>query len=272
MSFYHLKSDTRYLYHYTKSVTLAERILHSQTLRIGPIVATNDPRETKDWIFGLGARNGFGATTDDEFTSIEQESTSIAKNCCKVICFAQDAPGAGGMGVDGIYLRGFCKPRMWAQYADNHTGACLVFDRMKLAHAVRTSISTASTLFQGEVTYANRSRAPNLQTSPFVLDFDEIKRSGIERTVRSHIARFWRELFFEKLLDWRDEHEYRWVLWETDRTEHVFAYADALDAVLLGPGFPGHLHATISKYRRDLGFELASLNWKNGVPEVRPEV
>ncbi|WP_458179926.1 DUF2971 domain-containing protein [Bradyrhizobium sp. 14AA] len=40
------------------------------------------------------------------------------------------------MGVNHIWSRGFCRPRMWQQYGDNYRGVCMVYDRQALDDAI----------------------------------------------------------------------------------------------------------------------------------------
>jgi Protein of unknown function (DUF2971) len=270
MPFYQLKYANDYLYHYTRAGTLLSKILPSRRLRMGAMTTTNDPRESKDWMFGFGTDATFDGVTGKQFSELEKEATTIAKNNCKVVCFTRDGPGGVGFEIDGIYDRGFCKPRMWAQYADNHTGVCLIFDLAKLRETVRASVPDTSVLYEGDVHYRNRSRAPSLADNPFILNFDAIRRSGLEVTVRDHVRHYWRELFFEKLRDWGDEKEYRWVLWDTQHDQHLFDFKDSLVAILLGPSFAASDKPAVGDFQKDLGFEVGVLNWKNGVPEVLP--
>ncbi|WP_411800844.1 DUF2971 domain-containing protein [Aeromonas caviae] len=49
------------------------------------------------------------------------------KEKTSLICFTKDKILSGNH-LEDMPLRGFCKPRMWAQYAGNHSGVCLIFD------------------------------------------------------------------------------------------------------------------------------------------------
>jgi Protein of unknown function (DUF2971) len=56
-----------------------------------------------------------------------------------VLAFSGDAG-------DGVGLRhatfdcAWARPRMWEQYGDNHTGACLLFDRGRLEASLRNEV------------------------------------------------------------------------------------------------------------------------------------
>jgi len=75
------------------------------------------------------------------------------KKRCKTICFTCDEEDGVGFSIDGIYSRGFCKPRMWAQYADNHSGVCLVFDWVKIGESIRNAFREEKLVFEGHILF-----------------------------------------------------------------------------------------------------------------------
>lgn len=53
----------------------------------------------------------------------------------------------------GLHERGFARARMWAQYADNHTGVCMVLRRNAFEDAVMAAArATAAIVVKGPVT------------------------------------------------------------------------------------------------------------------------
>ncbi len=142
-----IDSKDRYLYHYTKSKTALCKILPSGTLRMSPFTETKDPRENKDWVFGLGTaqQQGFaGAPIEETETIMRGRATKLAKSTCKLLCFTEDEEQGVPGGIGAIYARGFCHPRMWAQYAEAYTGVCMIFDREQLRNAIRRSLESTS--------------------------------------------------------------------------------------------------------------------------------
>jgi hypothetical protein len=237
---------------------------------MGAFITTNDPRENKDWTFGFFTNRSFDDVTGEEFARLQREATTLAKNTCKLLCLTEDDEAGVGFDIDKIYGRGFCRPRMWAQYADNHKGVCLIFSRDELRAALTASIEASSTLFESSVSYRNRSQAPSLHNNPFILNFDFICSYGLESTVREHIKKYWRELFFEKARDWADEKEFRWVVWDTRHEHHFFNFGTALKGLVIGPGFDEALGSSLQSHKQKYGLQVGQLNWKNGVPEVLP--
>ena len=233
---------------------------------MGSMAETNDPRESKDWQFGQGTRTGFSEESEDEWVALEKETT-LAKQYCKIICFSTDTAESEGMNVDHIWERGYCQPRMWAQYADNHRGVCLVFDRNELRACLEQSLLAGAPLFEGQVRYRNLSQAPSLANNPFILDYDLLKSIGSEQTILAHIKHYWRELFFEKAIDWSQEREFRWLLWDREHDQHLFPFGSALKGIVLGMSFPEEKLPELMPFEN---IDIGQLNWKNGTPEVIP--
>ena len=58
------------------------------------------------------------------------------------------------------YYYGYYRPRMWAQYAEQHQGVCLVFDKEKLLKCFEKSLSAKGDLYYGEVDYFDGDSIP----------------------------------------------------------------------------------------------------------------
>ena len=226
---------------------------------------TNDPRESKRWTFGLRTNSHFTEESEGEWAELERRTT-LAKSGFKVICFSTDSPNSKGMEVDHIWERGYCRPRMWSQYAENHKGACLVFDRSELRTHLKASISSDTDLFEATVRYQNRSQGPSLENNPFILNYDSLKSIGAEQTLLAHVERYRKELFFEKATDWSHESEYRFLIWDRGHDAHIVPFGSALKGIVLGESFPEQRLGGLSLNNLDIG----RLRWKNGVPEVVP--
>ena len=196
----------------------------------------------------------------------------LAKDSFKVICFTADSPNSAGMQVDHIWERGYCRPRMWTQYAEqaDHMGVCLVFDRAELDSRLRASIPRETQIFNGYVAYLNRSQAPSLVNNPFILDYDVLKARGSEEAVRVQVKRYWKELFFQKAIDWSHEAEYRYLVWDREHDAHMFPFGSALKGIVLGPSFSDKKLHELNRYYRQGELDIVQLNWKNGAPEVIP--
>ena len=127
---------TDFLFHYTTAETLIEGILPEGRFELGSFASLNDPRESKDWNFGLGTRLGWDGVTDEFIDNVQREATGFLKNNTKVGCFSKNDSRVSGYDTDELYLWGCCRPRMWDQYGDEHRGVCLVFNRKRLEECI----------------------------------------------------------------------------------------------------------------------------------------
>jgi hypothetical protein len=198
----------KYVYHYTRWERLLD--IMETGLRLGPLAQMNDPRESKDWLPNLLIQ---GATLPDETAMIAEEEAQDYKRKIRVAAFCLDQL-FGNMDDHG--RRGYARPRMWAQYADNHRGVCIVLDRAGLDQAVRERYPerNASWVRSGRVQYIETPQE-DVVSSPVVLkSADQARESAQE-----HFRRYAERLFFAKHVDWRDENEYRWVYYDADQSQ-----------------------------------------------------
>lgn len=257
----------KYLYHYTSYTTALEYLLPSGTLRFNPYSNTNDPRESKDWLFSLSCPDEL--PEPGELNLINDKMNTILKRNTKVICFTKDVVDPSNPYIDRLVGRGFSHPRMWAQYSGNHKGVCLMFDKNKLEKIISDTFSNNNSLYQGSVSYGSYSR--NHHNAFHALNYSEIKHMGIKDFVERHLTTYNKELFFEKLTDWKDECEYRWVLFskESNQFEYV-KFADSLVAIVLGIDFPPVYESILEIYSKKFNVHVVRMNWYNGVPTIHP--
>lgn len=223
--------STALLYHYTSMDVFIDHILGANQLKVGRYLNTNDPKETKDWSFSVGTNQNrdFG---DYDLRKISASMTRGMKLQTNVVCFTQDRALSGNH-LEDIHNRGFCRPRMWAQYAKNHEGVCLIFNRDSIKNGISQAFP-GHTTYHGPVTYLNRSVVPDLSKSPYIINIDYLEEYGEEGYLAAHIHTHVSRLFFEKAQDWRDEVEYRWVLFGNDEKDLFFDLGDSLVGIVFG--------------------------------------
>jgi hypothetical protein len=260
-----------YVAHYTRLETAVDYILKNRSLRLGPLTATNDPRETKTWLFALG-RGSFSSLSSDELKNLAKrnvEFDKLLKHNHKVLCVSQDAEDTWKLDFS---KRSYGRPRMWAQYAGNHSGVCLLFDKQALHQAIEKAFGHEAIYF-GPVEYGDfsdvRTRGWAEHMEAFMLSGDEIATDGLENVLRRHREKHHRVFFFRKDIDWEHEREYRWIV-RGDTNDPVFIpIEDALRAILLGiDSSPGRL-TEIHAYCKDTDTCLSRILWMNGIPSVQ---
>ena len=127
----------QYLYHYTRASTVVEHILPKMRLRFSSFLKTNDPRENKEVHFGIVLPHDHVDAFDHKW--FQELITRNLKTRVRLLCFTADPPSIHQYS-DDLYRRGFCHSRMWAQYADRHTGMCLIFDEAILQEEIQRSL------------------------------------------------------------------------------------------------------------------------------------
>lgn len=203
------------VYHYTTMRTALDHILPSHSLKLGSLGDTNDPRETKGWSMPIlfvsgelpqpdnsreGSRRYFEAM--DQILSVPNR---IRREEWWVVCLTCDDDK-----IHGPSRKGYARPRMWAQYADNHRGICLEIDGLALHQAV-LSASNHNPIFHGKVTYideeyATQDRERLSRGEAFTLDYTKLSASGFDDAVRGHIRKYHRHYLFGEVrgLEQRD--------------------------------------------------------------------
>ncbi|MFJ2320017.1 DUF2971 domain-containing protein [Pseudomonas sp. NPDC087817] len=257
----------KYLYHYTSAATAINSILKYRTLRLGEYRNTNDPKESKNWLF--------------DFVSFEQKSDRISydrnamsawlsdelKRNTRLTCFSLDTGPLTGNHLQDIFNRGFCKPRMWAQYAEKHTGVCLVFNRESLEKEITTQLAMHTPLLGGAVQYKDRGIARDIfEEILFSINTDDLEKYGRDRYPAIHLRKHYRELFFEKMSDWKAENEFRWVAFAKTTEPLDVKFGSALVGMMFGEDTAEEDKKEMSHLTSGMGVEMRGLKWKNHSP------
>ncbi len=201
--------DLKYVYHYTRWERLLD--IMQTGLRLGPLAQMNDPRESKDWFLPFQV-SGLHFPREGEMAA--EEEVRNYKRKLRVAAFCLDRP-SGNMFNQGRH--GYARPRMWAQYTDNHRGVCIILDRAGLDRAIRQRYPTvnASWVRGKRVRYVKTPQEDILSTGDVFLNSPD----DAAESVRGHLDRHAGQLFFTKHIDWRDEYEYRWVYYDADQSQ-----------------------------------------------------
>lgn len=160
-----------------------------------------------------------------------------------------------------------CKPRMWAQYAEKHTGLCLVFNKASLTSAIQKQLGSVKRLFSGRVEYIDRSILRNLdEDQQYVINIDALEDLGIDRFTELHLEKNYHRFFFEKMTDWRDECEWRWVAVASSDQDLYVAFGTALVGIMFGEDTPDEGVREVMNQTEGLGLRYMGLRWKNCSP------
>ncbi|MDF4993261.1 DUF2971 domain-containing protein [Vibrio parahaemolyticus] len=256
------RNKAEYLYHYTKSDTAINFILKNKNLRFSSMTTTNDPKETKEWFLIPGSNEGRSLT---EYTPeyLAKVLTPYLQGNTKLLCFSSDKDLKGSH-LEDMPNRGFCKPRMWAQYGDNHRGICLIFDYERLfshfheQHKMRTYSCNY-------VKYKDRLIADIQMDPAFIINVDHLEKRGAKDYSYDHLLKFKERLYFEKASDWANENEFRFVVFETEE-ELFLDYKNALRGIVFGHDCTDSDISSIVSATKSLGIRYQKLKWRNCTP------
>lgn len=107
-----------------------------------------------------------------------------------------------------------------------------MFDKRKLlTHATQ---QFEGRLLSGLVTYRDRTWSPLLSPNAFRIEFDLLQKLGLDEYAKKHSLHYARELYFEKLMDWRDENEWRVLLIGDVAPPTLLDFKDSVVGVIHG--------------------------------------
>lgn len=256
------KDNSQYLYHYTKAETAINFILKDKTLKFSNFNATNDPKESKSWLFSPGTNENRDLSKySPEYLS--QIMNPQIKAATHLLCFSMDKKLTGNH-LNDMANRGFCKPRMWAQYGENHTGVCLIFDMKILTESMKSNLSDKH-WDSNPVVYRDRLLAEMQSEPAFIVNIDKLEEWGEEEYAFSHSQYFKNRLFFEKASDWENENEFRWVLFDS-KDDIYLKYQNALKGIVFGEYCSEDTINEIVGLTKNAGVQYQQLKWRNCTP------
>ena len=144
----------KYLYHYT-TVDTAIKILLTNSLLFSRINETNDSMESKAKIDFEQMYDEDDIKSVEDFIKMKKEISKYFEQCREIVqllCFSVDTritEKDRKQFMKSVYNkdkyydisgRGFAFPRMWAQYANNNSGVCLIFVKVKLLNQIKKRI------------------------------------------------------------------------------------------------------------------------------------
>lgn len=252
----------KYLYHYTKLATALEKILNSGTLMFNLFSCSNDPRETKEWISTGCSTGSIDKKVFWETVDIGQKVTNQIKKQSKILCFSLDSDETTSKNK---HSRGYFKSRMWAQYAENHRGICLVFNREKITEKINSEFNLNGFLKSEKVTYHDK---PPVAHDALTFDCNELGGMKEDQLLNIYLEKYASFYFFTKNYDWKDESEYRFVLLNNNPEPEFFYFQDALEAIICGEDLPSVYIPLLTLFKEKYNCQLAQIETYNGVPTL----
>lgn len=230
-------NDDEYLYHFT-SIDAATKILYDESLKFSKLCRTNDTLESKPKIFFEGLSN-----KQDVF-DLRRHIMELNNDMLQLLCFTMDYAKLDSNVNDKTKYsdysgRGFSLPRMWAQYARNNSGVCMVFKRKEIIRLIKKSLGI-SLIHLNKITYYDQFKEFPMgkEISERLLARIRKNNSILEKGLTS--LDFLKEnidlvmyCYFSKLDDWKGENEYRFLALG-DEEYIIDGIANALRGVIIG--------------------------------------
>jgi hypothetical protein len=255
------------LCHYTRKDTALEIILVNKEIKFSQLRFTNDPMDSM-----VRPLPTFDSDVSGDIEAITSKTITLASNInplaskiqldeWKVLCLTKNLkPRIHKNGNDSLFLKGYCRPHMWAQYAENNKGVCLIFDGRRLHENIKNyAVRKQCKIFHGSVSYKNAY----ITLDP--LNVQNFLKYG-EKEIRDYYVKCYKTIFLTKYQDWKNESEYRWLIHaQTPLAEYV-SIEGALKAVLVGRDFPEVYVPALKKICKKLKVSAGRMFWWYGAP------
>ncbi len=258
------KEKNRFLFHYT-TYSSALGILLSRQMRMGFLVNMNDPLE-----FVSHRDDGIvthGGTNEEVFSKLNQFTNAVIEKerSVRLASFSVDMPDNDQSNTcqENFYNNlnfGWGRSRMWAQYADNHKGVCLIFDRECIEKEFKDAFESKSCeCFCKKVIYTN--------------DLEPI-RDALSHPCDSFLTADKIDFLFQKCQDFRDEQEYRLLLINKklkDPNETVsFSIENSVCGVITGVKFPKENKSSLEAAIKSCNPQIRRfyVRWDYGMPNI----
>lgn len=207
----------RYLYHYT-SVSTALKIIDGNSIKFSKVNRTNDTLESKLKIDFKNTNN----STNKTILSWIQSFNDVYSNNLQLLCFSVDDDNIVSQEnnkskYSDYSRRGFAKPRMWAQYATNNEGVCLIYDKSKLIEIIKQRLSSLL-IRHDRVIYQDQLYSFSFSDEAIrkINNFINLRIDSVGFGIQCHNfllnnEEFTQYNYFSKLDDWKGEKEYRFL-------------------------------------------------------------
>lgn len=257
--------------HYTNEEK-AISILKSKQINFNSFAKCNDPRESKQWNFCY-IGNGQQLCLK-EYRNTPDVFDQFIKNYSMILCFCgwnnekmKFENNAIPPYRQDYYRVGWARSRMWSQYGDKYRGVCLVFDKSKLEEQFSLTFGK-NKKFADYVEYQYHLISFIKATK---IECKDILKFGVKKSLEMQINKYFHEFYFLKLMDYRDEQEYRLVVIVDDGNFVTLPIESSLKSVILGVDFPRQDYEKIDKLTKDCNnfAKTYILDWQEGCPQLQ---
>ena len=255
------------LFHYTKTSIAIEHILHTKKFKLSLLKDTNDPREYQFKLFNVMGWSLDRDTTPKLLNEAQTVIDRILRHECKVMGFCSNNKPTlilnNGSSIEDEHVcsSGWSKSRMWSQYGQNHYGICLVFSKNELENVLNKKKSQIRDFKASYVQYSQQER---IVWSAITLNGNRLESEGVEEYSFNHVIENSEELFFRKHIDYRDEAEFRVVVFDPNKKLEYLDINSSIKCVIVGDRTPEAYIPFINQMCADLNIESRRARWDRG--------
>ena len=195
-----------FLYYYTNPDTFF-KILDNRCIKTSKYESVNDLDEAN-----LDCLNG----------SLRRfEIENYIRKTCHFISFVQD------YNKYHVTIEGTQHPRMWAQYAQNNEGVCLILNKKELVRRCRL-VRGRNSVMIGKIRY---------RWSKYFDEESEVINTFYDNlSIEDILKRYGKHIFLTKHIDWEQEHEIRLCLMD-NREKDMINIDGCIEGICLGNKF-----------------------------------
>jgi hypothetical protein len=261
----YIETSSDALFHYTKVSIAIEDILHTKKFKLSLLKDTNDPNEYKFKFFNI-----MGDSLDRNFTPNRlNEACSVINRKlgdeCRVMSFCTNTKPTLILSDDSfledehVCSKGWNKSRMWSQYGQNHYGICLVFSKEELEKVLRES-----KIKNYKAGYVQYSQQAGRDFEAITLNGNRLEDEGVKKYSFNHIMENSEQFFFRKDIDYRDEAEFRVVIFDPDKNLECLDVSSFIKCVIVGDKTSEAYHPLIIQMCKGLNIKSRKAYWDRG--------
>jgi hypothetical protein len=258
----YIKTSKDAVFHYTKLSTAIELILLGGRLKLSLLKDTKDPAEYKDELF-LAMRGTGVLSPDDEHRRQEVERMIKSESDkCRVLSFCSNKKpflmlqtGEEFEDKHGC-SNGWEKSRMWSQYAEDHAGICLVFSKEKWEENLKRELGEKQPPIKYKTGYVKY-----FQHRSEWLNGNRLANGILEE----HAINYIEEKSFQKPIDYRDEAEYRTIIFNAEDEKNKYLDINSsINGVIAGHHTSRVYDSVIKELCGNIGIESLKVHWDSG--------
>jgi hypothetical protein len=258
-----------YLFRYMGTDGLSYTV-GSKQLRMNAWSAMNDPRESHRWT----PPGDFVTATELDADAVARRVDDALRGASKLLSLTSDRDPADEASKAYPFHRGWARAALWAHYAGNHSGVCMVLDTTEVMSAIgNLPPRDRRYTFVGRVEYVDGPLDIALHDK---VDDETSLDEAIEKLLDAKGTI--EHLHLTKNRDWSYEAEVRMAVVHADAHPddlHSPLYVplgSALKAVILGEAHPSPAMtaAGVKHLLQDDPPEIYSIGWSSGIPTLAP--